>query len=205
MDSREGLPYHKQAVIDLAQDFTPEHFEFAIGEVRKVIAKVTSEDNTSDQQIARVRILRYLDLQLARSVRWINDDADLMGLALRSLIELRFWASFVSTGPEEATRFLAEADTDSVEIYQSMKKAFPEDVEDVELPELQKRVKSKQLEGKEQMLFKLTSKFIHPSSLVLHDMDATILNVGHRQTFAVEVLYYGWGILTMMHDIEWTE
>jgi len=120
-----------------------------------------------------------------------------MALVLRSLIELRFWAEYVSTGPEEASRFLAEADTDSVELYESMKKAFPDDVRVVEMPEVKKRVKSKQNEGNEQMLFKLTSKFIHPSSLVLHDMDATILSPVNRQTFAIQV--------TMMHDINWTE
>ena len=66
-DTEEELPYHKQAVIDLAQDYNAEHFTSAIGEVRKVIAQVTAEDNTSDQQIARVRILRYLDLQLSHA------------------------------------------------------------------------------------------------------------------------------------------
>lgn len=106
-----------QFVSDLAVDFSAEHFAFAIGELKKIVAHVIAEDDSSDQQIARVRILRYLAMQLGRAVRWVNDEADLMALVLRGLIDLRFWAKYVSTGPVEAARFLGEADTDSVELY----------------------------------------------------------------------------------------
>jgi malonyl CoA-acyl carrier protein transacylase len=89
-------PYAVAAITDLANNYSSEHFRFAVGHCRDVIAKVIAEDNRSDQQIARVRILKYLDIQLFRAVRWIEDDADLMAGVMRSLIELKFWAKFVS-------------------------------------------------------------------------------------------------------------
>ena len=109
---KEERPYHIQAIYDLKADYSPEHFRFAIGECRKVIAQLIAEDNSSDQQVARVHILRYLDLQLSRAVRWAEDEADLMAVVLRSQIELRNWAEFVSTGPKEAAAFLHEVNID---------------------------------------------------------------------------------------------
>jgi hypothetical protein len=85
MDTENDLPYPVLAVTDLANDYSPEHFRFAVGHCRDVIAKVTAEDNRSDQQIARVRILKFLDLQLSRAVRWVEDDADLMAGVMRNL------------------------------------------------------------------------------------------------------------------------
>ena len=87
--AEEKRPYHIQAIYDLKADYSPDHFRFAIGECRKVIAQLVAEDNSSDQQISRVHILRYLDLQLSRAVRWIEDEADLMAIVLRSQIECK--------------------------------------------------------------------------------------------------------------------
>src|ERR1017187_2836963 len=100
--AEEERPYHIQAIYALKADYSPEHFRFAIGECRKVIAQLIAEDNSSDQQVARVHILRYLDLQLSRAVRWAGDEADLMAVVLRSQIELRDLAEFVSNCPEKA-------------------------------------------------------------------------------------------------------
>ena len=91
---KKKYPYPVLAVTDLANNYSPAHFRFAIGHCRDVIAKVSAEDNTSDQQMARVRILKYLDLQLARAVRWIEDEADLMAGVMRSLIELKVLGEF---------------------------------------------------------------------------------------------------------------
>jgi len=98
MEQPEKLRYPIQAVVDLATNFSREHFEYAITQCRNVISQVLAEDNSSEQQIARVRVLKYVNLQLARAVRWVDQEADLMALVLRSLIELRFWAHFVSQG-----------------------------------------------------------------------------------------------------------
>src|ERR1700730_12725177 len=102
MDSQGDMTYPVTAVADLANNFSAEHFRFAVGHCRDVIAKVIAEDNRSDQQIARVRILKHLDIQLGRALRWIEDDAASMAAGMRNLIELKFWAHFVSDSPERA-------------------------------------------------------------------------------------------------------
>ena len=101
MAAEEERPYHIQAIYDLRDDYSPEHFRFAIRECRKVIAQVMAEDNSSAQQVARVKILHYLDLQLSRAVRWIDEEADLLAIVLRSQIELRFWAELRIPGQGE--------------------------------------------------------------------------------------------------------
>jgi hypothetical protein len=125
MQSEDERPYHIQAIYDLRADYSPEHFRFAIGECRRVISRLIAEDNSSDQQIARVKILRYLDLQLSRAVRWIDAEADLLAVVLRSQIDLRFWAEYVSTGPDEAAAFINEVNVDAQELHDKMDKAFP--------------------------------------------------------------------------------
>jgi hypothetical protein len=62
MAQEDDYPYPVHAVVDLATNFSSEHFRFAVKQCRDVIAHVIAEDNTSDQQVARVHILRYLDL-----------------------------------------------------------------------------------------------------------------------------------------------
>jgi hypothetical protein len=205
MSRSEEIPYPVLAVTDLASNFSDEHLKYAIKQIRDAVARVIAEDNSSDQQIVRVKILRYLDVQLACAARWSTDTADLMALILRRLIELRSYSKFVSTGEEEAGRFLAEADTDSVEMYRLMRRAFPDEMPEHEIPQVEKRFRTEQNEGEEEVLFKLCSKFLHPSAFVMHDMESTILSLGHRQLFACKVVYYGWGILNMFHKIEWIE
>src|ERR1700730_1938202 len=48
-----------------------------------------------------------------------------MALVLRSQIELRSWAEYVSTGPREAAAFLDEANIDIKELHQSKRPARP--------------------------------------------------------------------------------
>jgi hypothetical protein len=151
-----------------------------------------------------VRVLKYVNLQLARAVRWIDQEADLMALVLRSLIELRFWADFVSQGNDKAKHFLEEANTDSKDIYERLLKAFPEEATPYNVPPVVKRVNPTRIDDEEELLWKICSKFIHPTSFVLDTPETTILNEGYRKVFAVKVLYYGWGILEMFHPINWT-
>ncbi|MGB2670716.1 MAG: hypothetical protein WCA94_20470 [Candidatus Acidiferrum sp.] len=78
MNTEPEVHYPVTAVTDLANNYSADHFRFAVGHCRDVIAKVIAEDNRSDQQIARVRVLKHLDIQLGRAVQWIEEDADLM-------------------------------------------------------------------------------------------------------------------------------
>jgi hypothetical protein len=47
----------------------------------------------------------------------LEDDADLMAGVMRILIELKFWAHFVSDSPERATQFISETETDARELF----------------------------------------------------------------------------------------
>ncbi|MFL6415765.1 MAG: hypothetical protein ACJ74Y_08865 [Bryobacteraceae bacterium] len=126
MQAEQQRPYHVQAIYDLQADYSTSHFRFAIGECRKVVAQLIADGHSSDQQIARVHILRYLDLQLSRATAWADGEADLLAMVLRSEIELRGWAEFVSESPEQATRFLNdEVVIDANELDEKMRKAFP--------------------------------------------------------------------------------
>jgi hypothetical protein len=202
MEPEEKYPYPIHAVVDLANDFTPQHFRFAITQCRNVIARVTAEDNRSDQQIARVHILKYLDLQLSRAARWIDDEADLMALVLRSQIELRGWADFVSKGLDEATQFLYEANIDARELHEKVNKAFPEEISSLPEPIEGNRVQLNRSD-EEEALFKLCSKLMHPTAIVLTDPDGWIFSSEHRRVLAIHVVKYGWGILNMFHHIDW--
>ena len=200
----EERPYHVQAICDLREDYSPEHFRYAIGECRKVIARVVADDNSSDQQVARVRVLRYLDLQLARAIRWAEDEADLMAVVLRSEIELRSWAEFASAGPAEAARFLNEVNIDIQELHLRMDKAFPGAMQPLPALVAGKRAELKRDGDIEEYDFKLCSKLIHPTALMLNHPEATISNAAIKEYLAVEVLFYAWLIVNRFHDIVWT-
>jgi hypothetical protein len=196
-------PYPVQAVVDLTTNFSADHFRFAVRQCRDVIATVIAEDNRSDQQIARVHILRYLDLQLSRAVRWIEDEADLMALVVRSQIDLRSWAEVVSRGPAEATQFLHEANIDIREMHERIDKAFPGEIPPLPGPIEGKRIQLKRSGDEEEVIFKLCSKLIHPTAIVLVDLGGWVYSSAHREMLAVKVVWYGWGILSMLHKIEW--
>jgi hypothetical protein len=80
MPQAKERPYHIQAIYDLQTDYSTAHFRFAVGECRKVVAQLIAEDHSSDQQIARVNILRYLDLQLSRAMAWADGETDLLAV-----------------------------------------------------------------------------------------------------------------------------
>ncbi|MGA2185550.1 MAG: hypothetical protein ABSH47_21230 [Bryobacteraceae bacterium] len=200
----EQYPYPVEVAVDLARDFSAERFASAIAVCRHILALVIAEDRSSEQQIARVNILKYLDLQLSRAVRWIDQEADLMALVLRSLIELRFWADFVSENNENAERFLNEANTDSKDLYERLLKAFPNETTLVANLPGGKRVNPTRIDDQEELLWKVCTKFVHPTSLVLDSPGTTILNDGYRRLFAIKIVFYGWCILEMFHQINWT-
>jgi hypothetical protein len=205
MGVKNKYPYPVIAVSELANNYSPEHFRFAVGHCRDVIAKAIAEDDSSDQQIARVRILKYLDIQLSRAVGWIEEDADLMAGVMRGLIELKFWARFISSSPEKASRFLNESSIDARELYERLEKLVPPDTYQLETPLIQgRRVTVEPSGASESLIWKMCSKLIHPSSWVINDLEGTIHNSYQRQVMAIYVVYYGWGIVNIIvHKIVW--
>ena len=117
-----------------------------------------------------MNILRYLDLQLSRATAWADGETDLLAVVLRSEIELRGWAEFVSESPEQAMRFLNEQVViDAREIDQYMRKGFPT-AAFAALPIVTnaKRVDPPRIGEAVDYDFKLCSKLIHPSALMIN-------------------------------------
>lgn len=202
----EEKSYHVLQAIydDLKADYSPEHFRHAIGECRKVIARLIAEDKSSDQQIARVNILRYLDLQLGRAILWAEDEADLMAIVLRSQIELRSWVEFVSTGPTEAGVFLTnEVNIDIQDLHVKMDKAFPGALDPLPASIGGKRIDLTRDGHREEYDFKLCSKLIHPTALMLNHPEATINDAANKEYLAGEVLFHAWLIVNRFHDLVW--
>ncbi|MGO9095289.1 MAG: hypothetical protein ACLQGV_08700 [Bryobacteraceae bacterium] len=200
----EEYPYHVIAIGELTKHYSPENFRYAIGVCRDVVAKTIAEDNRSDQQRARYRILRLLDLQLLRAVRWVEEEADLMAWVMRNLIELKFWAKFVSESEEKATQFLNEADIDMKELYESLEKLLPAGTPRPVLPPVTgRRVRVETSGDREALMWKNACKLIHPSSYVINHFEETVRNGDNNQIFAIQILEYGWGIVTTFHEIDW--
>jgi hypothetical protein len=196
-------PYHIEAIEGLRDNYTSARFRTEIDECRIVIARVIAEDNTSDQQIARVHILRYLDILLARAIEWSDKPADLMAIVLRSQIDLRAWAEFVSTGPEAAAKFLHEVNIDLRELNEKMDRAYPGVIQP--MPEIQgKRQSFQRNDDMEEYYYKLCSKLIHPSAFLLLHPDESIQSALFKERIAVEVLFYAWLILNRFHNINWS-
>jgi hypothetical protein len=200
----QEYPYHISAISELAKDYSPERFRHEIKICRDVLEKLFAEDKRSDQQRARYRILRYLDMQLYRAVLWVEAEADLLAWIMRNLIEIKFWTKFVSESEANATRFLNEANIDMNELYERMQKAHPDTPEMELLPVSDpNRVRIGPSEGQESVTWKVACKLIHPSSWVVNNYDLTARSPENRQFFALQILQYGWGIITMFHDINW--
>ena len=206
-DKEPEIPYHVMALSELAKNYSTAAFRVEIDQCRDVIAKCAAEDNRSNQQRARYRILRYLDLQLARSNGWVEKEADLMAWVMRNLIELKFWAKFVSESEEKATQFINESNIDLREVAERLKGLTPDDAETMPpLPPSSdgKRVYVSPSGDQEELTWKMASKLIHPSSQVINGFENTMNDPSNNQFFALQILMYGWGIIRIFHDIVWT-
>ncbi len=56
----------------------------------------------------------------------------------------------------------------------------------------------------EKLTWKMASKLIPPSSYVINELENTMNDLPKKQFFALQILMYGWGIITISHDIVWT-
>jgi hypothetical protein len=126
-----------------------------------------------------------------------------MAVVLRSEIELRSWAEFVSTSPKEAAAFLNEVNIDVQELHLKMDKAFQGALQPLPIPISGKRVDLKRTDDEEEYNFKLCSKLIHPTALMLNHPEVTISNPANKEYLAGEVLSYAWLIVNRFHDLVW--
>jgi hypothetical protein len=85
-----------------------------------------------------------------------------------------------------------------------MRKAFPS-AAFAALPNLPKakRVEPPRIGETVDYDFKLCSKLIHPSALMLNHPEMTIGNEDGKAYLAVDVLLYAWVIVARFHDLNW--
>jgi hypothetical protein len=125
---------------------------------------------------------------------------------MRNLIELKFWAHFVSDSPAKATQFISEADIDAKELFDKMEKCVPPGTYQLgSVPGQGKRVSVEPSDAEEPLLWKMCSKLIHPSSWVINHPADTIHNDFQRRVLSTYVHYYGWGIVSIFHRLVWEE
>ena len=55
----------------------------------QVVAQVVADDHSSDQQFARVNILRYLNIQLSRALAWADDRPEMLFSGLSDAPSIR--------------------------------------------------------------------------------------------------------------------
>ena len=109
----------------------------------------------------------------------------------------------MSKGSKEAADFLHEANIDIQELHAKMDKAFPGALQPLPANAAGNRIELKRTGDEEDYDFKLCSKLIHPTALMLNHPEATITNQANKKYLAVEVLFYAWPIVNRFHDLVW--
>lgn len=106
----------------------------------------------------------------------LQDDLDLLAGVVRSVSELAIWAKFVNESDENANRFLQEHAVDMKELmgYSSAAVQVPQTetlpfIEEY-LASLPKRVALKRSTEIDDYVFKLCSKYVHPSAWLLTNL-----------------------------------
>jgi hypothetical protein len=125
---------------------------------------------------ANTYLLRYLSLQLTRAIKWLNGDLDLLAFVVRSTGELALWARFVNANEKNARRFLEDHQADGKELVEygelatkgAELKSLP--FMDEYFASLPKRLKLSRSTDVDNYVFKLTSKYIHPSAWLLTNL-----------------------------------
>ena len=96
-----------------------------------------------------------------------------------------------------------EVNIDIQELYLKMDKAFPGALQPLPAQVPGKRINLEQSGDKEKYDFKLCSKLIHPTALMLIHPETTISNQANKKYLAVEVLFYAWLIVSLFHEVVW--
>lgn len=159
----------------------------------------------------RERLTRYLSVQLKHASNWASADADLLALIMRRLIEVRYFSIAINESEEKSRQLMHdEFANDALEIFARLQELAPGkyDEKDVlkEL-DLQKpasgSIKTSRWGPTERYLWKLTSKLIHPSALVINELDSTLNNDAFRNLFSLHIVRYAWLIIHDMYKIEY--
>jgi hypothetical protein len=162
-------------------------FAVRVGSVRDFIGRSTAAIQThlsKSTALASARapdvrakcvILRYLEIQLRRADGWLGGPTDLLAYITRSLLDLSFWSKYISENIENANRFLNEREVDLCELndrasfaYEGEEQTIPTFVLE-NIISLPRRIRICRDKREDEYVFKLCSKYLHPSSWLLQD------------------------------------
>jgi hypothetical protein len=195
--------------IDLLTEYTAERVRTNT-RVYQQLLRSTSETPAAApaQGVVRQHLRSYLDLQLERLHDWAEGPVDLLAVVTRSLLELLFWVEYVLEDKQNAERFLEEHRIDLAELVKKAIAAFEAEAKEIfdESPEglaALLAVKGRRVDGAKRgaldaYTFKLCSKYIHPSSWLLVDLDSRLNSEMNRKLFWMMSLRYAAGISALL-------
>lgn len=195
--------------VDLLTEYTAERVRTNVCIYQQLIRNPPQiSDMAPAGELVRKQLGSYLDLQLGRLHDWAEGPVDLLALVTRSLLELLFWVEYVLAARQNAERFFEEKRIDLAELVRKAISAFEAEAKDVfdETPEGLANllaIKGKRIDGSKRgdldaYTFKLCSKYIHPSSWLLTDMENLLDSEMNRKLFWMMSLRYAASITTLL-------
>lgn len=187
--------------IDLLAEYTVERVR-TNARVYQQLLRLPSPlaDVTSAQGLVREHLRSYLDLQLERLHAWAEGPVDLLALVTRSLLELLFWTEYVLGAKQNAECFFAESRIDIAELVRKAISAFEAEAKEMfdETPgglAALLATKGKRVDGSKRgaldaYTFKLCSKYIHPSSWLLMELENRLKSEMNRKLLWMMSLRY---------------
>lgn len=188
--------------------YTPEFVREQVKLLRAVTSTATEPEQPVPETQAGIRLIQYLDVQLVRLDSCAAGPNDMLALVVRNLLETLIWANFVMRGATEATQFLSEPAIDLKEIAKLSRSLqstnSSEDlgssvaaIEELFLRVPGQRIRLMRNSHVEDMIFKVCSKYIHPSSWLLNGLHR-LENAPHRKLFCELALNYAHNIIHLL-------
>jgi glutaredoxin-related protein len=181
--------------------FGPEKFRHGASQCREAIGKLLDQDRSTDADKVLVNILTYLDKQLARAYEWIEGDLDLLAFITRSILEIHFWAVFITQSEENLKQFIRDERNQLWELYKKATKAIP-DLPQLSEADINKRLKDKRIDSQQDLLYAQCSKYIHTSSFILNNLQRLEDDVA-REMFGKFILAWAWRTLEDTRIVNW--
>ena len=209
MEMEDRAHVHPGVLIDdLESCFSVPHFLHVLAECRKTLASLPESDN-SPMAEAKRRIILHVDRQLRKVIGSADLENDFLATILRNLMELRDWARFVASDEEQAERFVNESVIDVRELFELISVASDPEIDAI-------RAAASHIQGKrktfdrdseqDKFFWKLCSKLIHPSSLVINNAGILLQDPNIQKRLAVRIALLGWLIVGgHLNNVQFTD
>jgi hypothetical protein len=187
------------------QRYTPEFVRDGLHCLAKLLGLYigfTEETSQSSIDVAGRRIAAYMDLLWRRLRDWETLDLDLLAWTTRNLLELHFWALFITKAPENATAFIREAETEQGELFRAFLKQMGDlsDIGHCAIKVLADETagRHRQIVTSDPLLFMECSKYVHVSAWLLNDYDRRMKDENMRSQLIAFSLHYATAITRLL-------